>query len=47
MFEVTKDTVIADATPAMFIALGIFIVAFICMMIIPGHIINRKAKLQR
>ena len=27
--EVTKDTVIADATPAMFIALGIFIVAFV------------------
>ena len=27
--------------------LPIFIVAFICMMIIPGHIINRKAKSQR
>ena len=25
----------------------LFIVAFICMMIIPGHIINRKAKQQR
>ena len=24
-----------------------FILAFICMMIIPGHIINRKARLQR
>ena len=30
--EVTKDTVIADATPAMFIALGIFIVAFIVLL---------------
>ena len=29
--EVTKDTVIADATPAMFIALGIFVVAFIAV----------------
>ena len=29
--EVTKDTVIADATPAMFIALGIFIVAFVVL----------------
>jgi len=27
--------------------LPIFIVAFICMMIIPGHVINRKAKSQR
>ena len=27
--------------------LPIFIVAFICMMIIPGHIINNKAKSQR
>ena len=27
--------------------LPIFIVAFICMMIIPGHIINRKARQQR
>ena len=27
--------------------LPLFIIAFICMMIIPGHIINRKAKLQR
>ena len=26
--------------------LPLFIIAFICMMIIPGHIINRKAKLQ-
>jgi hypothetical protein len=25
----------------------LFIIAFICMMIIPGHIINRKARLQR
>lgn len=30
--EVTKDTVIADATPAMFIALGIFIVAFVVLL---------------
>ena len=30
--EVTKDTVIADATPAMFIALGIFIVAFAVLL---------------
>lgn len=30
--EVTKNTVIADATPAMFIALGIFIVAFIVLL---------------
>ena len=30
--EVTKDTMIADATPAMFIALGIFIVAFIVLL---------------
>lgn len=30
--EVTKDTVIADATPAMFIALGIFIIAFIVLL---------------
>ena len=30
--EVTKDTVIADATPAMFIALGIFVVAFIVLL---------------
>ena len=30
--EVTKDTKIADATPAMFIALGIFIVAFIVLL---------------
>ena len=30
--EVTKDTVIADAAPAMFIALGIFIVAFIVLL---------------
>lgn len=29
------------------IILPLFIVAFICMMIIPGHIINRKARLQR
>ena len=28
-------------------ALPLFIVAFICMMIVPGHIINRKAKQQR
>ena len=27
--------------------LPMFMIAFICMMIIPGHIINRKAKLQR
>ena len=27
--------------------LPLFMVAFACMMIIPGHIINRKAKLQR
>ncbi|MDY6301859.1 MAG: MFS transporter [Bacteroidales bacterium] len=30
--EVTKDTQIADATPAMFIALGIFIVAFVVLL---------------
>ena len=30
--EVTKDTVIADAAPAMFIALGIFIVAFVVLL---------------
>ncbi|MBO4803087.1 MAG: MFS transporter [Muribaculaceae bacterium] len=30
--EVTKDTVIADATPAMFIALGIFLVAFVVLL---------------
>lgn len=30
--EVTKDTMISDATPAMFIALGIFIVAFIVLL---------------
>jgi len=30
--EVTKDTVIADATPAMFIALGIFLVAFVVLI---------------
>ena len=30
--EVTKDTVIADATPAMFIALGIFMVAFVVLL---------------
>ena len=30
--EVTKDTVIADATPAMFIALGIFIVALVVLL---------------
>ena len=30
--EVTKKTVIADATPAIFIALGIFIVAFIVLL---------------
>ena len=27
--------------------LPLFMIAFACMMIIPGHIINRKAKLQR
>jgi len=30
--EVTKNTVIADAAPAMFIALGIFIVAFVVLL---------------
>lgn len=30
--EVTKDTQIADATPAMFIALGIFLVAFVVLL---------------
>ena len=30
--DVTKDTVIADATPAMFIALGIFLVAFVVLL---------------
>ena len=30
--EVTKDTMISDATPAMFIALGIFIIAFIVLL---------------
>ena len=30
--EVTKETQIADATPAMFIALGIFVVAFIVLL---------------
>lgn len=30
--EVTKDTMISDAAPAMFIALGIFIVAFIVLL---------------
>ena len=30
--EVTKDTMISDATPAMFIALGIFVVAFIVLL---------------
>lgn len=27
--------------------LPLYLIAFICMMIIPGHIINRKAKMQR
>jgi len=30
--EVTKDTSIADATPALFIALGIFLVAFVVLL---------------